>query len=158
MIEGNPRHPWRERNPLAQTPTRIRERTRVHVAKPGESPGEMEVDLKTGHEAFGKIRRLWRQTLAGTPAPPPVEVSKLPAIFTRAIRYRAQSVYRPAGSKNSRLSMLHTSVRMATREPHPTLSAGTRRGRPTVRNRMTSFGSRVTPLNRRAPAAQVEKS
>lgn len=158
VTPGNPRKSWRRSNPLQQAPTRFREGPRVHVARPGQSPGTMEYDEQTGREAPGFIRRLWLQTLGGVPAPPPVDVSSAPAIFTRAIRYRAQSFYLPGGTKNSRFSMLHTVIRMAAREPHPTLSAGTRRGRPVIRNRMSSFGSRVTPLNRRAPAAQSEKS
>ncbi len=150
--------PWRERNPLEQTPTRFRERPRVHVAIPGESPGTREHDPKgtATDTGVGTIRRLWRQVLSGQPGPPPVPVSQLPAIFTRALRYKASSTYKEAGTLNTRLTMLHTVVRMVARQPRPVLTAGTRRGRPTIRNRMSSFGSRVEPLNRRAPGAQQE--
>ncbi len=151
--------PWRERNPLEQTPTRFRERPRVHVVIPGQSPGTKEQDPKgtATDTGAGTIRRLWRQVLSGQPGPPPVPVSQLPAIFTRALRYKTSTTYKPAGTLNTRLTMLHTVVRMVARQPRPVLSAGTRRGRPTIRNRMTSFGSRVEPLNRRAPAAQREE-
>src|SRR6266536_1749556 len=104
MIAGNPRKRWREPNPLDQTPTRFRERTRVHIRMPGQSPGTMEYDDETGDLAFGQIRRLWRQVLAGVPAPPPFNVAAEPATFTRALRYRAQSLYHGAGSSNSRFS------------------------------------------------------
>lgn len=150
--------PWKERNPLDQTPTRFRERPRVTVVIPGQSPGTMELDNSAEVQAAGSIRRLWRQTLAGDPGPPPFQVSLAPAIFTRALRYKVSSTYKEAGTVNTRFSMLHTVIRNVSRQPRPTLTAGTRRGRPTVRNRMTSFGARVEPLNRRAPAAQVEKS
>jgi len=149
--------PWRDRNPLAQIPTRFRERPRVHVVVPGQSPGTMEQDDSAPElVGFGRIRRLWRQTLSGQPGPPPVPVSQLPAIFTRALRYKASSTYKEAGSSNTRLTMLHTVVRHTARMPRATLTAGTRRARPTIRNRMTSFGSRVQPLNPRVPAAQRE--
>lgn len=159
VARPNPREDWREPNPLGQTPTRFRERPRVHVVEPGRSPGTMEVDKRFDPDtASGTIRRLWRQVLAGVPGPPPVPVSQLPAEYTRALRYRAQSLYRPAGSTNSRFSMLHTVIAQRSRQPRAVYSAGTRRARPTVRNRMQSFGSRVEPLNRRAPAAQAAKT
>lgn len=151
--------PWRRRNPLDQEPLRFRERPRVFAVIPGESPGTMEHEdpPALGLDGEGSIRRLWRQTLAGNPGPPPFQVSAAPAIFTRALRYKVSSTYKEGGTVNTRFSMLHTVIRQASRQPRPTLMAGTRRGRPVIRNRMTSFGSRVTPLNRRAPAAQAEK-
>ena len=159
VTPGNPRTDWRRPNPLGETPDRARLRPHISIAQPGDSPGLMEWDDREYNgQAAGTIRRLWRQVVSGIPAPPPVDVSSSPAIFTRAIRYRAQSTYLPAGSMNSRFTNLHTVIRQASRQPRPTLSAGTRRGRPTVRNRMQSFGSRVTPLNRRAPAAQAPKT
>lgn len=150
--------PWKERNPLGQTPTRFRERPRVHVQIPGQTPGTMEHEDWAPEQAQGTIRRLWRQVMSGQPGPPPFPVSQAPAIFTRALRYKAASTYKGAGSQNTRLTMLHTVVRMVARQPRPVLEAGTRRARPTVRNRMSSFGSRVQPLNRRAPAAQKEET
>ena len=159
VIPGNPRQNWRRPNPLHETPDRWHERPRTHVSRPGESPGTMEFDdRQSDHIGLGTIRRLWRQVVAGIPAPPPFEVARQPAEFTRALRYRAQSLYLPAGSMSSRFSMLHTVITQASRQPRPMLSAGTRRGRPVVRNRMQSFGSRVEPLNRRVLAAQQEKS
>lgn len=150
--------PWREPNPLGQTPTRFRERPRVFVEIPGQSPGTMEHDDKGAAVDVqpGTIRRLWRQTIAGDPGPPPFQVSAAPAIFTRALRYKASTTYYPAGNSASRLSGMHTVIRMIARQPRPVLEAGTRRARPTIRNRMTSFGSRVEPLNRRAQGAQPE--
>lgn len=158
VTPGNPRKNWRESNPRHQAPNRFRENTRVHVTQPGQSPGTMEFDEQTGQQAPGIIRRLWLQALSGIPGPPPVDVSSAPAVFTRGTRYRTQSFYMPAGSGNTRFTMLHTVIRMASRQPHATLSAGTRRGRPVIRNRISSFGSRVQPLNRRATAAQEAKS
>jgi hypothetical protein len=159
VARPNPREDWREPNPLAQTPTRFREGPNVHVVDPGRSPGTMEVDRRFDPDtAPGTVRRLWRQVLAGIPGPPPVPVSQLPAEYTRSLRYRAQSFYLPAGTQNSRFSMLHTVIAQRSRQLRPVYSAGTRKARPTVRNRMASFGSRVEPLNRAAPAGQAAKT
>lgn len=150
--------PWKEPNPFGQTPTRFRERPRVHVTVPGQSPGTMESDDSATEQQPATIRRLWRQVLSGQPGPPPFPVAQAPAVFTRALRYRAATTYKPAGTLNTRLSMLHTVVRMVARQPRPILEAGTRRARPTVRNRMSSFGSRVPPLNPRVRAAQQDEA
>jgi hypothetical protein len=159
VARPNPREDWRRPNPLGETPTRFRERPTVHVVEPGRSPGTMEVDRRFDPAvAGGTIRRLWRQVLSGMPAPPPVPVSQLPAEFTRSLRYRAQSLYLPAGSQNTRFSMLHTVIAQRSRQLRPVYSAGTRKARPVVRNRMSSFGSRVQPLNKPAPAGQAAKT
>lgn len=118
----------------------------------------MEHDDSATEQQPATIRRLWRQVLSGQPGPPPFPVSRAPAVFSRALRYRASTSYKPAGTLNTRLTMLHTVVRMVARQPRPTLMAGTRRARPTVRNRMSSFGSRVPPLNPRVRGAQAEES
>lgn len=141
-------------DPQGQTPDRFREEPRVFVRRSGETPGTMELDTGAKVQAPGTIRRLWMQAVHPVPAPPPVQVAAAPLQITRALRYKASTNYLPAGSRNSRFTGMHTMIPNLARQPRPTRSAGTRQGRPTVRNRMESFGSRVTPLNPRVAAAQ----
>jgi hypothetical protein len=113
----------------------------------------METDLRPGTLAPGEVRRLWRPLVHPVPAPPPFEVSAQPCTITRATRYSTRSFYRPAGSSNTRFIGLHTVIKMAIRHKEITRGGGGTIGRPTVRNRMSSFGSRVPPLNPRVKAA-----
>lgn len=136
-----------------ETPTRFHERARVNTVATGESPGTMEFDTRTGIEAAGTVRRLWHQLVNPVPAPPPFEVAAQPFTGQRTIRYRAQSVFRGSGDalRFSRAGVpgLHTVIVQASRQDVPTLTAGQNRNRPTTRNRIASFGSRVAPLNPR---------
>ena len=97
---------------------------------------------------------MYRPTVSPVPAPPPFEVSAQPTTLRRATRYSTRSFYRPAGSTNTRFIGLHTVIRQAVRSKTPSRGAGGRIGRPTLRNRMSSFGSRVPPLNPRVKGAQ----
>lgn len=146
--------PGRPRNPLGQDPTRIHGRPHVDVVRIGESPGTQDVDTRADRQGPGTIRRLWRQTIAFVPAPPAFPVSSSPATITRALRYKASTAYRGSGSSNTRLTRMHTHIPKRSRQPAPTVGAGTVRARPTVRNRISSFGSRVEPLNPRVRARQ----
>jgi hypothetical protein len=169
-VRGQPRNPFGQRptrfhrlrvlggdvesvDTIGETPDRFHERTRVFLQRPGESPAVMETDTRALSEAPGTIRRLWRQNLAPVGAPPPFVVSARPAVAQRQVRFKAGTRYKASGTLNSRFSELHTTIRQAIREPTPRLSTGVRRGMPTVRNRLTSFGSRVDPLNPRVAAA-----
>lgn len=123
------------------------------TSRRGESPGTMETDTRSDTIAPGSIRRIWQQFAAFIPAPPPFPVSLSPAMPQRQQRYKTQNLYLPAGSDNSRFNNLHTVILQKARSQPATLSAGTRRGRPVIRNRISTFGSRVPPLNRRSPSA-----
>lgn len=128
---------------------------------PGRSPGLMTITLRGCIQAAGQIRRLYRQAVNlipaqgpyswtdnsnGTNANPPVGV-------TRSLRYLTQSVYEGAGIDNSRYAALHTVVRKQNFYKTITQGSGAR-NRPTVRNRMTSFGSRVPTVNQAVQGAQ----
>lgn len=139
-----------------EQPTRFHERARVNVVRPGETPGTSETDRSTGVEAAGQIRRLWHQLISPVPAPPAFKVSASPFTGQRAIRYRAQSVFRGSGDQlrfsRGGVPGLHTVIVQASRQDRPTLGSGLSRNAPTVRNRISSFGSRVAPLNPRISA------
>ena len=150
--------PGQPRNPLGQTPTRFHTRRRVFVERPGASPGLMDVDdTRVDTAAPGTIRRLWEQAVNMIPAPPPFPVSAAPTTITRALRYRASSLYQRAGNSNTREGRTRP-IRPPRHHGRPvTIAAGNQQGRPTIRNRMTSFGSRVPPVNPPSPAAEPPK-
>lgn len=135
------------------------------VVEPGRSPTTMRLSVRGQVLAPGTVRRLWRQTvdmIAGqasyswtTNSPAPGRpVTHPPAVgVTRALRYMTRNLYVAAGTDNSRYGALHTTVSPRVKSKPITVGAGGSRNRPTVRNRLTSFGSRVTPLNSRVSAA-----
>lgn len=173
-VRGQPRNPLGQRpqrfhrlrefggdvvavDTVGEAPRRFHERAYVSIWRIGETPGTLEYDRSTGVLDSGTIRRLWRQLVSPVPPPPPVNVAAAPFTGQRAIRYKAQSLYLPAGNQQSfardGIPGLHTVIVQATRQDRPTIGAGQNRNRPTVRNRMASFGSRVQPLNPRVEAS-----
>lgn len=118
--------------------------------------------------AAGQIRQLWRQSINFTgaqasyswtrnsPAPDRPVITPTGFRITTALRYMARSVYMGAGNDNTRFAALHTQVNPKVRHKPVTIGAGTVKNRPTVRNRLTSFGSRVPTLNSVVPAAQKD--
>lgn len=145
--------PGRPRNPQLERPDRFRERAYVDVPEIGASPGLQTIDRHTGHAARGTIRRLWRQSVNFIPAPPAFEWSKQPPLITRALRYRATSLYKQAGANNTRFGARRPITPARHNQPIPTIGAGNLQRRPTRRNRMSSFGSRVPPINPPSNAA-----
>lgn len=155
------------RNPGREQPDRINSWLwPVSIAWPGRSPGTMEADLRGNVLGFGQVRHLWRQSVNeffaqhsyswSQNAPQPGYGFTTPRGFqiTRALRYMARSLYMGGGIDNSRYAGLHTVVPKFNRGKMVTVGAGQKRSAPTVRNRMTSFGSRVTPLNQQSGAAE----
>jgi hypothetical protein len=138
------------------------------VASTGRSPGTMIVSVRGSILAPGTIRRLWRQTVnqinaqapyswtASSPSPGNPRTNPGAYMITRALRYMTQSVYIGAGEDNTRYSALHTKIEQRVNSKPVSLNAGQNRNRPTVRNRLTSFGSRVPPLNPRVSAAEKD--
>lgn len=142
------------------------------VMEIGRTPGVQYFSLRGCILAAGQIRRLYRQTINYANAqapyswtsqnPTPSRPANSPDGFdlTVGIRYMTRSVYEGQGIDNSRFEGLHTVVLpRGRRSPHAqgrrvTVAAGSKRGQPTVRNRMTSFGSRVHTLNKPSPAAE----
>jgi len=131
------------------------------VIWPGRSPGMSVISLRGCVLAAGQIRRLWRQSVNLVPAQGPYswtrstnDTSIRPGLdITRALRYLTRSVYVGGGVDNSRFAALHTTVKNQVTYKTVTVGKGGR-NRPTVRNRMTSFGARVPTLNQQVRAAQ----
>lgn len=154
-------------NPDGEDPSRI---NRWHRPGPfvelGRSPGTMFVTLRGNVLGVGQIRRLWRQSInymAGVEpyswtesGPGPGRPFVGPGAFqlTRALRYMTRSIYTAAGTDNTRYAALHTTIQPRVTSKGVSVGAGNMPGRPTVRNRLTSFGSRVPPLNAKVPAGQ----
>jgi hypothetical protein len=64
-----------------------------------------------------------------------------------------RNLYAAEGTDNSRYAALHTQIEQRTNMKPVNINAGANRNRPTIRNRLTSFGSRVPALNSRVAAA-----
>lgn len=139
------------------------------LAVAGQSAGTSIISLRGCRLAAGQVRRLYRQSVNMIAASPPYSwTANGPTVrpfqgavgVTRALRYMTRSTYIGGGTDNARFAGLHTAIsprqqRSAQSRGHRvTVAAGSVRNRPTVRNRITSFGSRVAPLNGMVPAAQ----
>lgn len=144
----------RPRNPLDERPNRWRTRARVFVARPGESPALMDVDTRATTQARGTIRRVYRQSVNLLPPATPFSWTQNPPIVTRSLRYKATSVYRPAGANHTRYGAKRKIITPRHNQPVPTIGAGQLQRKPTIRNRIISFGSRVPPVNPRLPSAK----
>lgn len=161
--------PGQPRNPFGQTPDRISlEEPRFTGYRGPEVNGSnvarafFQITGRGMVQAAGQVRHLWRQAINYTPAGddyswtmsgPPTNRAGVTAArgfqLTRALRYLTQSLYVGAGVDNSRFGGLHTPIMPRARQPRATLNAGQQRNKPVTRNRLTSFGSRVTPLQDR---------
>ena len=136
---------------------------------PGRTPGTMFASLRGNLLGWGQVRRMWRQSVNLTaaqapyswtrsaPAPGRTSIPPGPLDITRALRYMTHSLYVAAGNDNSRYANLHTVVRKQNVYKTVTVNVGQNRNRPTVRNRLTSFGSRVPTLNRQVAAAETQQ-
>lgn len=131
---------------------------------PGRSPGLMQITLRGNTQGYGQIRRLYRQAINYLPAQAAyswtangiVRGSYRGVDITRGLRYMTRSVYAANGTDNSRYANLHTFIGKQNFYKTPTVGAGQVRNRPTVRNRLTSFGSRVPTLNSQVSAAESQ--
>lgn len=157
------------RNPENAAPTLFNQWKRpAAIFWPGRTPGLMTVTLRGCVLAAGQIRRMWRQSVDLIPAQAPYSWSQnapgpdrpvlTPGGFevTRALRYMTRSVYLGAGIDNTRYDELHTVVKKQNYYKTITVGRGQTRSRPTIRNRLTSFGSRVPTLNERVAAAEAQ--
>lgn len=146
--------PGRPRNPLGQTPTRFHDLPQVYVERQGETPALQDIEVRET-QAGGSIRRVWRQAINYIPPPPPVNWTLSPAIITRALRYRADTTHLMAGNSNTRFGAVRPITPTKVRSRPVTIAAGNKQNQPTVRNRLSSFGSRVPPLNQPARLRRV---
>lgn len=133
------------------------------------TPGLMFVTWRGNVLGPGTIRRMWRQTVNLIPAQAayswsenspqpdrPIAHHPGPDGVTRALRYMTRSIYAGSGIDNTRFSGLHTNIPLRVRSKPVTIGAGQVRTRPTVRNRITSFGSRVPTLNQPVDGASPQ--
>lgn len=152
-------------NPDGELPTRFNRWGRpAPVAQMGRTPGLMFVNLRGEILGAGQIRRMWRQAVGLMNAQAPYSWSangntqaSPPAVgVTRALRYMTRSVYMGSGIDNTRFAGLHTVIKPRVRSKPVTVGAGQTRSRPTVRNRISSFGSRVPTLNQPVTGAEEQ--
>ena len=150
-------------NPDEQTPTLFNHWGRpAPIAKMGETPGLMFISLRGNVLGAGQIRKMWRQAINYIPGPPPFSWTANGPVngpwrgyqLTRALRYMTRSLYMGSGFDNTRFPGLHTEIVHTARGMPVTVGAGQNRNRPTVRNRITSFGSRVPTLNNPVQGAE----
>lgn len=156
------------RNPELQVPSFINLWKRPGpVWWPGRSPGTMFRDLRGMVLAPGQIRFFYRQSTNYIAAQPPYSwtqngpqpgrpqtASVRGFRVTRSLRFKETNSYIGSGD-NSRYGNLHTIVRKVNRHKPITVGAGQRRYAPTVRNRISSFGSRVPTENQRVEASDI---
>jgi hypothetical protein len=131
------------------------------VAQMGRSPGLMQFTLRGCVLGAGQIRRMWRQAVNVIPASPsyswsenapqpgrPLTSNPGPQGVTRSLRYMTRSIYMGSGIDQTKFDPpLHTRIYPKVRSKPVTIGAGQVRSRPTVRNRITSFGQRVPTIN-----------
>ena len=136
------------------------------VLWPGRTPGLMAITLRGCILAAGQIRRLWRQSIDYIPAQGAYSwtdnsttTAQNPRGFqvTRALRYMTRSLYEGQGIDHTRFDAMHTVIIKQNRYKTVTVNTGQRRNPPTVRNRLTSFGSRVPTLNQQVAAAEGQQ-
>lgn len=158
------------RNPGFEQPDKFNQWGRPGpVYWPGRSPGMMAITLRGCIMAVGQVRTLWRQTVDFIPAQGDFswtangrgssgvddKIGHARVVdLTRNLRYKTQSFYIGAGIDNSRYEGIHSIIRKQNMYKPVTVAGGSVRGRPTVRNRLTSFGSRVPTLNQAMSAAE----
>lgn len=153
--------PGQPRNPFGQSPNRIElEHPRAVGYGPGGSNARFHGHTLRGMIlAVGQIRGLWKQAVGYASATAPYSWTENgyggarggPRGFqiTRALRYVTRSVYTGSGVDNSRFAALHSVIQPKVRSKTVTVNAGQQRGKPVTRNRLTSFGARVTPMQNR---------
>lgn len=171
MPVPGPRTQWRPdpgyRNPDQEQPDFFNHWLRPGpIWWPGRSPGTMVVTLRGNVLGHGQIRRLWRQSVDLIAAQAPFSWSSSapgagggssnpgPFHITRALRYMTRSVYIGSGIDHSRFDALHSVIYKQNVYKTVTVGGGQTQNRPTIRNRLTSFGSRVPALNQEAAAAE----
>lgn len=146
------------RNPFGQTPDRIELEAPRFPVQAGRTPATMRRTLRGMILAAGQVRHDWRQTVSYIAAPPSFSWTASNVSggagrafqVTRALRYLTRMLYMGAGIDNTRNAGLHSVVPPQVRSRPVTMNAGQQRGKPVTRNRLSSFGSRVTPLEQRS--------
>lgn len=153
------------RNPFGQSPDRIMLERPRPVGYSGDLENGYPLALTLCQHskrgmilAAGQIRFFWKQAVGYISAADDYSWTtngprslKGPRGFqiTRALRYQTRSLYAQGGTDNTRLTALHSAVAPKVRSKPVTVNAGQQRGKPVTRNRLSSFGARVAPLQQR---------
>jgi len=107
----------------------------------------------------GTIRRLWRTAFGSIPGPVPFAWAQNPPLYgRRTLRYRATYMGRGAGTSATITGAPRRIVLARARVSPITRQAGNAPSRPTVRNRLRSFGSRVPTINQPSPNVDATES
>ena len=138
-------------------PGRLHPRRRVvFINRLGQTHG-LDHAIPEQRQPGVTIRRVVHAKGNSIAAPPPFSWVENPAIITVPVRYRATTRFRAAGTSNTMWNHgPRRIVKAKSSQPRVTRQAGNAPSRPTVRNRLASFGSRVPTLN--PPSPNVEAS
>lgn len=105
--------------------------------------------------ADGDVHGNWRSSVGSIAGPAPFSWVDNPPLITRPLRYRVISIFRGAGNSASMTNAAPRPVRVRQARMSAIVRlAGNAPAKPSVRNRLTSFGSRVPPVNQPSPNAQ----
>lgn len=105
--------------------------------------------------APGDVHGNWRSSVGSIPGPAPFSWVENPREITRPLRYKVRSLFRGAGNSASMTNAKPRPVRVRqARMTAIVRLAGNAPAKPSIRNRLTSFGSRVPPVNPPSPNAQ----
>ena len=89
----------------------------------------------------GTIRKLWRNSFGITPAPAPFGWAQNPPLYTRALRYKATSLFMRAGNSNTDWGEPRPIIRPRARQPLITRQAGNKPSHgPPGKNRSANDG------------------
>lgn len=128
---------------------------RPHVFVGGQQEDAILGEQVPGQTAPGTQRRNWHSSIGSSAGPAPFSWVDNPPEITRPLRYKATSSFRGAGNSATMTTAGPRPVRTRQARMSPiTRQAGNAPARPSVRNRLTSFGSRVPPVNQPSPNAQ----
>lgn len=107
----------------------------------------------------GTIRHLWRSAFGSIPGPAPfgwAQNPRTPSSTRRTLRYRATYLGRGAGTSRAITGAPRRIIAPRVRVSPITRQAGNAPSRPTVRNRLRSFGSRVPTINQPSPNVETD--
>jgi hypothetical protein len=148
------------RNPLAQRSNRFHRNRLILMTR------RQDV-VQAGRANPGTIRRLWQNVIGYTGAAPAFSWTRngfepeapVRGQVSSPLRYLISTVDTlTAGNQLSNPMMRPVVIRQPQAPPVPLTWAGNVQGRPTVRNRIRSLGSRVPPLNAPSPDATPSSS
>lgn len=134
-------------------PPRNARRKVVFVARVGQYGGLDDIQIADAVQPGVTVRRNVHTQVNSIAAPPPFGWVDNPPVVTSPLRYRATTRFRRVGTDRSINAAARPIVPRKIQQSIITRQAGNAPSRPTVRNRLMSFGSRVPTLNAPSPNA-----